>query len=340
MIFGGMARRGLAPIAVSVVILLTSMAGATPRASAATPTSPVQGIEVSPVVINLNANKGQSYQLPLKVTNVTAGPLVLTSIINDFKAKNETGTPEVILNNNQPAGTYSLRDWITPIPAFTLQAHQSQTVHFTVTIPPNGEAGGHYGVIRFSGIPPAKTSNSVALNISVGVLILARIAGNITEQLDLAQFFTEQNGHPAGIVENGPLTIVTRIQNTGNVHVEPVGNLTIKDTWGKTVATYPFGSINSNVLPASIRRYTQDFNKTALFGHYTVDLDAAYGTTGGVLIGSTTFWVIPYKLILLLLVGLIILILIVRRLLKHYIARAVNRRLADASSPQPRKRHK
>jgi hypothetical protein len=308
-----------------IVLLLAGItAGTAPAADAASP-SPVQGIQVSPVLINLNAEKGQSYKLTLTVTNVTAGPLVLTSAINDFKAKNETGIPEVIVNNNQPSGTYSLHDWISPIPPFTLQSQQAQTIHFVVNVPPDGEAGGHYGVIRFSGVPPSQTGQHVALNASVGVLILGRVAGNITEQLALKQFFSEKNGHQASLMANGPVTLVARIQNIGNVHVEPIGNMTVKNTWGKTVATYPFGSQAENILPASIRRYSQNFGKPAPFGHYTVNLNAAYGTTGGVLIGSTSFWVISYKLLLLILAVLIILVLIGRNLVKRYNARVISR---------------
>ena len=317
----------------TILVLVAGLASATPVANAASP-APVQGIQVSPVLINLNAEKGQSYKLTLKVTNVTAGSLVLTSVINDFKAQGETGIPEVIVNNSQPEGAYSLRDWISPIAPLTLQSQQSQTVNFFVNIPLNGEAGGHYGVIRFSGVPPSQTGQHVALNASVGVLVLARVAGNITEQLAMEQLFTEQNGHQTGLVANGPITIVARVRNIGNVHVEPIGNMTVKNTWGKTAATYPFGSPTENILPASIRRYSQNFAKPALFGHYTVDLNAAYGTTGGVLIGSTTFWVVPYKLIILLLVILIVLVLLGRRSLKRYNARVISR---HARGPSPKK---
>jgi hypothetical protein len=332
MILGGWSRRLIAAF-ISVTILLTTVAGAVLPASADISPSPVQGIQISPVLINLNGDKGQSYKLTLHVTNVTAGPLVLTSAVNDFKAENETGNPKIILNNSQPVGTYSLRNWISPVPPFTLQAHQTQIVNFSVNIPPNGESGGHYGVIRFSGTPPAQSGQSVALNASVGVLILTRVAGHIVEKLSLAQLFTEQNGHQTGVIQNGALTIVTRIQNVGNVHVEPVGDITVKNTWGKTVATYPFGSVDKNVLPASIRRYDQNFAKAALFGHYSVNLTAAYGTSGGVLTGSITFWVIPYKLIILFIVILVMVLFIGRRLLKGYNQRVIRRHANDGPRP-------
>jgi hypothetical protein len=323
MILWGMLRR-LTVALVSITVLLASVVGMAPAANADSSTG-AQGIQISPVLINLNANKGQVYKLDLKVTNVTAGPLVLTSSINDFKAKDESGTPQVILDNTGPVGTYSLRAWISPIPTFTLQSQQGRTISFLVNIPPNAEAGGHYGVIRFSGVPPSRAGQQVSLNASVGVLILARVAGNITEHLTLKQFFTEQNGHQRSVLANGPVTMVARIQNIGNVHVEPVGNLTVKNIWGKTVASYPFGSQTKNVLPGSIRRYPQTFDKSWLFGRYTANLNAAYGTTGGALLGSTTFWVIPYKLVLLALAILIVLVLIIRRSLKRYNDRVIRR---------------
>ena len=319
-------QRLILALVATTLLLSVSMAGIWSATSfAATSTGPAQGIQVSPVIINLNAEKGQQYKLNLTVTNVTAGTLVLTSQVNDFKAQNETGQPEVIFNNNSPAGTYSLRDWIQPIAPITLGPSQSSTVAFYVNVPADAEAGGHYGVVRFSGAPPAAQPSSVALTASVGTLILARVAGNINESLAVKQFFTEQNGHQSGIFANGPVDIATRIQNNGNVHEAPVGNITVKNTWGKTVATYGFGSPSKNVLPGSIRRYDQTFDKSRLFGRYTASLDAAYGTTGGVLLATTTFWVIPWKLILFLIIIVALIVVLTRRGMRRHDARVVRK---------------
>jgi hypothetical protein len=292
------------------------------HSSAATP-SAAQGIQISPVLVNLNAETGQDYTIKLTITNVTAGPLSVTSEVNDFKAKDESGNPQVILDNNNSSSTYSLHTWIDTIPKLTLKAQESRSLSFTVAVPSNAEAGGHYGVIRFSGVPPAQSGQNVSLNASVGVLLLARVQGKITEQLSIKEMFIEKAHHRQGLVANGPLTIVSRIQNSGNVHVQPIGTLVVKDGFGKTVASYPFGGSTKNILPGSIRRYDQVFDKKFLFGRYTVNLSAAYGTTGGVLLGSTSFWVIPFKLILFLIALVTLAVFLTRRTLKRYKSRVI-----------------
>lgn len=279
--------------------------------------SPAQGLQVSPVVVDLNGEKGGNYTLKLTVTNVTTSVLDITSETNDFTAADDSGNPKVITDTSAPEGTYSLRSWVSPIAPMTLQPKQSRTVSVAVRVPGNAEAGGHYGVIRFSGIPP-KSNAQVALNASVGTLLLARVAGNITEKLDIKSMTVQQKGKTVGLVSNGPVDIVTMVNNTGNVHAKPVGTMTVKDMFGKTVGSYPFGSQTKNVLPGSTRRYDQSFDKRFLFGRYTARVEAGYGTNGGVLIGNTSFWVIPYKLILFLIVIIALLVVILRKVIKRY----------------------
>lgn len=313
-------RLGLSLLGIAVLVI--SLLSAPLSSQAATATGS-QGIQVSPVIVNLNAENGRSYDIKLTVTNVTAGPLVLTSDVNDFKSKDESGNPQVILTPTEDSENYSLDTWVSPIPEMTLQASESRTIAFTVNVPASAEAGGHYGVIRFSGVPPSQASSTVSLNASVGVLLLARVQGDITEKLVVEEMFTAKDGKKGTFFPNSPVTIVTRVKNTGNVHVQPVGTLVVKNMLGKTVGSYPFGSNAKNVLPGSIRRYEQKFDKKFLFGRYSVNLTAAYGTTGGVLQGSTTFWIIPFKLIIFLIVLIVLVVLLTRRGLKRYRARVI-----------------
>ncbi|MEO5628093.1 MAG: hypothetical protein ABIQ89_04385 [Candidatus Saccharimonadales bacterium] len=283
-----------------------------------------QGIQVSPVVIDLNGEKGQDYSLKVTVTNITAGSLVLKSSVNDFTADGESGNPKVILDENADNG-YSLKSWVSVVPSFTLQSKESRTLTLAITIPIDAEAGGHYGVIRFTGTPPDQSDANVSLNASVGVLLLTRVDGDITENLVVKQMSAQKKGKNSGLIANGPVTIATRVENTGNVHLKPVGTMTIKDTFGKVVGSFPFGSNSQNVLPKTTRLYTQEFDKRWMFGRYTASVQAAYGTTGGVLQGSTTFWVIPFKLIIFVIVLLAIIIFGLRYLIKGHNKRVIRK---------------
>lgn len=285
--------------------------------------SPVQGIQISPVTVDLNAEKANVYSLKITVTNVTAGDLVIRQLVNDFRAKDELGNAEVILDDKEVDPTYSMKSWVVPAGDMTLKAKESRVVNVEVRIPANAEAGGHYGVVRWSGYAPGQENGKVSIAASVGVLILARVNGATTESLVLKDFFLEQEGKPTWFIENGPFKLAERIENNGNVHVKPVGTVTVKDMFGGTVGTVQLNEPARNILPQSIRRFSQDTGQKWMFGRYTAQIDATYGYDNKILTGSMSFWVIPYRLILLILAVLAALFFLFRYLLKRYKAKIV-----------------
>lgn len=308
-------RRLLSAVGITVLLCI---AASFSRLHAADDPPPAQGIQISPVLVDLNAEKSNSYSIKITVTNVTAGQLVLKAAVNDFKAKDESGNPEVILDDKDEDPTYSFKNWVVPIPSLTLKAKESRVVSVSVNVPTNAESGGHYGVIRFSGSPPGQADSNVSIAASVGVLVLARVNGTITEKLSLKDFYVEKGGKRASLAQNGPLSIMERIQNDGNVHVKPTGTITVKNMFGSTLATLPLSDPARNILPKSTRKLSQDIKQKWLFGRYTARLDATYGYTNSVLTGSFSFWVIPYRLMLIVLITIVALVFLLRFLIRRY----------------------
>ena len=301
---------------VTPLLALVSSAAAAPT-NTDNSASAAQGMQISPALVELNGEAGKSYSIQLKVLNVTASDLLFHSSVNDFSAKDETGTPSVAFDTAVPS-TASIRQWVDGIPDFSLRTHQSKTIDAVVTIPGNAEPGGHYGVIRFSGRDPTLSGKGVAQTASAGTLVLVRVAGVVKENLDLITFQASKNGKTSAFFEDGPITFVQRYQNTGSVHVKPIGQIEVRDSFGNKVATLPVNSAKGNVLPLSIRRFESTFSKDWFFGHYTADISVAYGSTGQAIVQTISFWVIPYKLLLAALFVLITIIYIFRTLLKRY----------------------
>jgi hypothetical protein len=95
--------------------------------------------------------------------------------------------------------------------------------------------------------------------------------------------------------------------------------------FGGLVTTIAVNSDQSNVLPNSIRRFDSQFNKSWMIGRYTADLTLAYGTTGQAITNTISFWVIPYRLILVILLILVTVIYILRRMIKVYNKRIIEK---------------
>jgi hypothetical protein len=128
---------------------------------------------------------------------------------------------------------------------------------------------------------------------------------------------------------NKDLKAAARFENNGNVQEQPFGKIILKKG-SKVLQTVEINNTDprGNVLPDSIRRFEVDLNKVGSFGKYTVQGNFGYGTSGQLLSGETTFYVVPLALIILVAVLILVvlfLIFVLPRLVRRY-NRAVVRR--------------
>lgn len=343
----------LIALSFSVFILLLSTAA--PEASALTPTTSTnvgQALEIAPPLITLTANPGQVIKTDIKLRDITKTNLVVTNEIDDFVAAGEDGTPK-ILQGDDSNDPFAMKKWVTPLPSFTLVPQQVQNLPMTITIPKNASPGGHYGVIRFTGIPPQLKGTGVSLSASIGALVLLTISGNIKHQLSVDQFATaqnEQNGKlkVAKLFQSTPLTFIVKLKDTGNIQEEPAGHIVVTDMFGKVVAGVNINLPPRNILPDSTRQFTgaldhTDLSSRRLFGLYHAKLTAKYGANNEQTLTDTiSFWVIPYKLIILIIVLLTLAFFTIRYMLGRYkkkiIKQTTKRSTTKASQPSKRRR--
>lgn len=315
------------PIFLLSVAAIATLFGLSTRSVSAQSTvaGALEGLQISPVVVDLNAQKGHTYSVPVKLTNVTTEDHTYYSVVNDFTSQGETGSPRILLNSTLP-DTASIITWVSAQKQMTIKAGESATLNAQITVPSNAESGGHYGTLRFSGVAPTPQSAGIGLAASTGMLFLIRVDGNITEKASVASFTTATtDDKQTGFFEKAPLNLVVRIKNEGNVHIKPFGQIVVHDMFGGLVATIPLNDQKSNVLPNSVRRFDVTLNNSWMFGHYTADLALGYGTSGQALTATTDFWVIPYKIVLVALISLVTVVFILVRMVKVYNKRIITK---------------
>ena len=283
-----------------------------------------QGLELSPPVVELQADPGQTITGQLRLRNITKSDLIAKPRIDDFGAKGEDGQPQILLDETE-ATKYSLKYWVTAIPSLRLAPGKIENIPFTIVVPKNAEPGGHFGVIRFTAQPPDLEGTGVALSASIGALVLLRVSGPITESSSILDFSTGIKSKAGSFLagtffETGPVWFVERIRNSGSVHVKPTGTIDIFNIFNTKVASIAVNDKpGGNILPDSIRRYEQDWGGKWLFGPYRARLNLTYGSAKTALVGKNiVFWVLPWRLMLIILIGLIILIVGLRQAIKRY----------------------
>src|SRR5690606_15738381 len=119
-----------------------------------------QAFSISPPLIELEADPGQTVTADITLTNISAGALDISVQVNDFGAKNETGEPNIIFDEAEQT-PYSLRNWVTIPSGFTLESQETKTITVPIQLPENAEPGGHYGVVRFTGTGQGDDGNNV-----------------------------------------------------------------------------------------------------------------------------------------------------------------------------------
>lgn len=273
-----------------------------------------QGLEISPPTSEVKTDPGKTVTLVIKVRNITSGALSVVAEVNDFVAEGEDGKAKLLLNEGE-LSSFTLKEYTEAIPDFKLAAGEQKAITVTVNIPAEASPGGHYGAVRFTGTPDDLNGPGVALSASLGALVLVRVSGEVKEDLSVAEFSVNRGGKKGSVFETGPINVVERLKNAGNVHLKPQGEVRITNIFGQEVAKLNVNEKSGNVLPDSTRKFEQEFSKKILFGRYTANLNVRYdGQTGCLLTESVTFWVIPYKALGALLLLVLLLLVIVQLL--------------------------
>ena len=267
------------------------------------------GIALSPPTFELSANPGDFLENTIRLDNLSEKAISVTVDRRNFTALGEEGG----VGLTEEETSYSLASWITVIPEIAeIPAKSSRSFKIQTKIPLNAEPGGHFGSVIFKvgGNPANLKQTGAAVAQELGGLILLKIAGRTTEMASLESFSTKS------LWEFGPVEFEARVKNEGNVHLKPIGTVTIVDSFGKKVATIEVDS--RNVLPGAVRKIPATWNKKSLLGKYTALISLTYGSQGQVLTSSTTFVGLPYKIAGIVIFVLTIIILIVYRRRKRF----------------------
>ncbi|HSW66171.1 MAG TPA: DUF916 domain-containing protein [Bacillota bacterium] len=328
-------RRILTAVVVVVMAVGTVVSLGFSGKAYAAQTSVVGGdaLKISPVRMDIVMDPGTTKVVEVFITNLTSVPATLHPAINDFVASgDETGKPNIMLDENQFAPTHSFKQFVSPLANINLKGGEQRTVAVAVNIPKTAAGGGYYGAIRFA---PANTNEAggqknLNLSASVGTIVLLKVNGEIKESVNLASLDVRKNNVPGSFfTKKDGLQAVARFQNIGNVQVEPFGKIVVK-RFGKQVAQIEINNTDprGSVLPDSIRRFQTPLANLSSFGKYTMEANFGYGTQGQLITAKRTFYIIPLSLILTgvgILLALIVLIFVLPRMIRSYNRRIIRK---------------
>jgi hypothetical protein len=249
---------------------------------------------------------GQQFHETVRVINASEEWLTVALEALDFAPLGEEGQ---IVVGEGAAGERSLASWVRPATSgFTIPPRSRYPVDFVVDIPVEAEPGTHYGTIL--AVAEARDGGGGAQIVTkVGAVLLADVYGDVREELRVAGFSVPQ------FSSRLPIELAARFENTGTVRARPHGQITVRNLFGRTVATLALEE--ANVLPGAVRRFPAVLGERLWAGRYTARLEATYGLTNPLSVASeTSFWFIDWRnvgLPFLILLGTLLFLLSRRR---------------------------
>lgn len=309
-------------------------------------------VTVSPVFFDLSATPGQTISEKIRIRNNTSSPLPLKISIKRL-AGDEAG--DLTLNDENEDQSLN---WISfSNKSFNAPALEWTDVPFTIKIP-NNASYGYYFAVTFEHDLTSSVGQGAALTGASAVPILLNVRKDGAKAEARLIEFKSNNF----INEYLPIDFSVKVENIGNVHIRPHGNIFITDDSGKDIAILDVNQNLANIIPdtkrgfeaswadgflvrenviedeqikldkngKAVKKLKINWDKLTNFriGKYTANLLLVFdnGQRDVTLDSTVSFWVIPYKAIGVGLITILILFFVIKKLLGIYIGKEVKKR--------------
>ena len=298
-------------------------------------------LSISPVTFELSANPGDVLTNQIKVSNLSDGALQLEVKVENIAGTTDQGQVQLTEEETH----FSLSSWVkADPPSFTLGAKESRVITYSITVPHNAEPGGHYGSILVGTVASDSLNSTGASTVQrIGSLLLVRVSGQSKEDLVVKRFnvhsFTEQTSEitsadgktkvlipkvkpdlpqtSQSYIDKGPILFNILTHNNGNVHVKPIGFITIRNIFHQKVATLPIDQ--RNVFPDMDREVSVVWPRQSLWGmYYTAELGALYGSLNQTVNAEISFWAFPKVAAIAIGIALLLLLLLRKRITRAF----------------------
>ncbi len=279
---------------------------------------------------NYTIEPGKSVKDTLVIRNLDRDvPLSLNLRVIDFTYTDDGGTPKLMLDEDAPQTTWSLKPYLNVPKAVTIPPLETRTLNMSVAIPAGHGAGSYYSAIVYSS--GSSDGGNVGLSASGVTLVFTQIPGKVKENLKLEQFGAYKQVSQKGkggytfFTTDEPQVMAYTLKNSGNVTEAPAGSITVRNLFGQERT---IGDVNPNsslALIGQTRTFTSciqleseevEFSGTKTKAHkcvspglwpgfYTATLDLYYGQNGNTtheVKGTTSFLYLPWWFILIALI--------------------------------------
>ncbi len=266
---------------------------------------------VGPGRAEIEVKPGQTVVYEISVSNRISDGRRFELVVEDIAGSNDASRAMVFLGEER--GPHTIKDYISfPENSFTLNLGERARVPVTISIPADAEPGGYYGGVLVSTVKDEGDNGGAGTARSpivarIGTLFFITVPGEVVKGGETKDFSLAR---PSWWFEKGPIDMRILYENTGSVHVNPYGEVRITNLFGEEV-----GFVELEpwfVLPKSLRTRDISWDRELLFGRYTATALINRGYDDIVDEFSFTFWVLPWKVVGGIFLGIFIILFTLR----------------------------
>ena len=284
-------------------------------------------LSIWPPLLEAVIQPGKAVTQVFKLKNLGDDTVIHASIV-PFEPGDDFGniklgyliTPEVKEVHTSGVEYFSLQNADLDLPAvIPLKSGQTQEFVLKIKIPETAAEADHYFAFLFSadtqGLISAsgtKTLGSIAANILLTVSRTGELKPTAKiEEFKVTRFVTFE------LLDSfSPINFQLLLKNTSSTRLKAVGQIEIKNTFNRLVATLPLRE--DNVLAHSSRYLTSDpWNPVFPIGRYTAIATITPQNTASPISQTIHFYVLPYKALLVIISLFIIYLLTKQKLNSH-----------------------
>ncbi len=305
-----------------LLIFLLFLVLITPLTTQAYRIENLSGVEVSgdfvvmPAKTELILEPGSQETKDIVILNRSGVTLNLKIEIEDFSASLEdSDSRDLIKFWGKEKGPYSLKDYIRPeVYNISINHGEQLTLPVLISIPNDSKPGGLYAGVVISG-QASLAEQAVNQNIKtvsrLVSLFFVKVDGELNEQGKLIEFKADKNFY-----WSGPINFSLVFANESNTHLNPYGELTINNIWGKRV--YQESILPYFVMPFSQRWEQKNWEEKNLLGIYKATLKMNRGYDNFIDVKTVYFIACPFVLMIFLIIVIILFLLIIYRYKKYF----------------------
>lgn len=284
-----------------------------------------QDFVVGPGKTDIVLNPGESRVLEIIVSNRTGKDRQFEINLKDFVGSNDLATPVVL---TAETGVSTMRDYVTvPEKVFFLKNAERARIPVTVSVPKGAEPGGRYVSILISTLTQLEktakdsgmTQGGVPLITQTGTLVFITVPGDIKTEGRLSDFYTQNKKRIFSYGRDVAFDLV--FENTGKIHLNPYGTIAVRNMFGQEVKKLELEPWFA--MPQALRFREVDLvvdlkkDDNFMLGRYTAEATIFRGYGDEFDSKALVFWVLPWKLLLIILVALIMILWLIRYAIKY-----------------------